>query len=100
MTDVAGSMASPSRRRGRNTPLGDAFPSTESIVDCEPWRVNTLIWPARRITIIKQGGTNNIHGSRSVHQKRPSDAIPYTFPTTTTSEPYGNTYGGSFGGPV
>jgi hypothetical protein len=89
---------------GGNTPIGDAFPSSESIAElrADGTQNNAEFGQPGEITIITKGGTNTIHGSAFwYHQNAAFDAIPYTFPITTTKPKLiGNTYGGSFGGPV
>lgn len=87
-----------------NTPIADAFPSTESIAEI---RADGALNSAEfgqpgEITVVTKGGTNVIHGSAFwYHQNAAFDAIPYTYPTTTVKPKLiGNTFGGSFGGPV
>ncbi len=87
-----------------NTPIGDAFPSTESISEI---RADGVLNGAEfgqpgEITVITKGGTNKIHGSIfEYHQNAAFDAIPYTYPTTKVKPKLiANTFGGSFGGPV
>jgi hypothetical protein len=104
MTEVAVDGITVQNAGGGNTPIGDAFPSTESIAElrAEGAQNNAEFGQPGEITIISKGGTNTIHGSAFwYHQNAAFDAIPYTFPTTTTKPKLiGNTYGGSFGGPV
>src|SRR5882757_205180 len=104
MTEVAVDGITVQNAGGGNTPIGDAFPSTESIAElrAEGALNNAEFGQPGEITIISKGGTNTIHGSAFwYHQNAAFDAIPYTFPTTTTKPKLiGNTYGGSFGGPV
>ena len=87
-----------------NSPIADAFPSTESISElrADGTQNNAEFGQPGEITVITKGGTNTIHGSAFwYHQNAAFDAIPYTFPVTTTKPKLiGNTYGGSFGGPV
>jgi hypothetical protein len=87
-----------------NSPIADAFPSTESIAElrADGAQNNAEFGQPGEITVISKGGTNTIHGSGFwYHQNAAFDAIPYTFPITTTKPKLiGNTYGGSFGGPV
>jgi Carboxypeptidase regulatory-like domain len=87
-----------------NSPIADAFPSTESIseIRADGALNNAEFGQPGEITVITKGGTNIIHGSAFwYHQNAAFDAIPYTFPVTTTKPKLiGNTYGGSFGGPV
>ncbi len=87
-----------------NSPIADAFPSTESISEIRADGVmnNAEFGQPGEITVISKGGTNTIHGSAFwYHQNAAFNAIPYTFPITTKkAKLIGNTYGGSFGGPV
>lgn len=89
---------------GGNRPIADAFPSTESISELRADGVmnNAEFGQPGEITITTKGGTNKIHGSAFwYHQNAAFNAIPYTYPITTTKPKLiGNTYGGSFGGPV
>jgi hypothetical protein len=87
-----------------NSPIGDAFPSSESISEL---RADGAMNSAEfgdpgEITVTTKGGTNTIHGSVFwYHQNAAFDAIPYTDPITPTKPKLiGNTYGASFGGPV
>lgn len=87
-----------------NGPIGDAFPSSESISEI---RADGALNSAEfgqpgEITVTTKGGTNTLHGSAFwYHQNASMDAIPYTYPTTITKPKLiGNTYGGSVGGPV
>ncbi len=87
-----------------NSPIADAFPSTESISElrADGAMNNAEFGQPGEITVISKAGTNTIHGSAFwYHQNAAFDAIPYTFPITTTKPKLiGNTYGGAFGGPV
>lgn len=87
-----------------NSPIADAFPSSESIAEIRTDGVlnNAEFGQPGEISIITKGGTNTIHGSVFwYHQNAAFDAIPYTFPTTKKKPKLiANTYGGSFGGPV
>ena len=87
-----------------NSPIADAFPSTESISElrADGAMNNAEFGQPGEITVTTKAGTNTIHGSAFwYYQNAAFDAIPYTFPTTTTKPKLvGNTYGGSFGGPV
>ncbi len=87
-----------------NSPIANAFPSTESIseIRADGALNNAEFGQPGEITVISKGGSNAIHGSAFwYHQNAAFDAIPYTFPITTTKPKLiGNTYGGSFGGPV
>jgi hypothetical protein len=87
-----------------NSPVGDAFPSSESISEIRADGVmnNAEYGSPGEITVTTKGGTNNIHGSAFwYYQSSAFDAIPYTDPTTTVKPKLvSNTFGGSFGGPV
>ncbi|MGA2046289.1 MAG: TonB-dependent receptor [Terracidiphilus sp.] len=86
------------------TYIGDAFPSTESISEIRADGVlaNAEFGDPGQIVITTKGGTNSIHGSGFwYYQDNKWNAIPYTYPTTTTKPLYhGATFGGSAGGPV
>ena len=86
------------------TYLGDAFPSSESISEI---RVDGVLAGAEfgdpgQIVVTTKGGTNTLHGSSFwYYQDSKWNAIPYTYPTTTTKpDSHGATFGGSIGGPV
>jgi hypothetical protein len=87
-----------------NTPVADAFPSTESISElrADGAMNNAEFGQPGEITVISKAGTNKMHGSAFwYHQDASLDAIPYTYPTTTTKPKLvSNTYGGSFGSAV
>ena len=87
-----------------NSPIADAFPSTESISElrADGAQNNAEFGQPGEITVTTKGGTNQIHGSAFWYQQNAAfDAIPYTYPTTMhKAKLIGNTYGGSFGGPV
>ena len=87
-----------------NSPIADAFPSTESISElrADGAMNNAEFGQPGEITVISKAGTNKIHGSAFwYHQDASMDAIPYTFPTTTKKPKLvSNTYGGSFGSAV
>ncbi len=89
---------------GGNTPIADAFPSTESISEIRADGVlaNAEFGHPGQIMVTTKGGTNTIHGSGfCYYQNSAFDAIPYTYPTTTTKPKLtGKTFGGSVGGPV
>lgn len=89
---------------GSNTPIQDAFPSTEAIAEIrtDGAQNNAEFGSPGEVTITTKGGSNTIHGSTFwYHQNAAFDAIPYTYITTTTKPKLvANTYGGSFGGPV
>ena len=87
-----------------NSPLADAFPSSESIseVRADGALNNAEFGQPGEVTITTKGGGNKIHGAAFwYHQNAAFNAIPYTYPTTTTkAKLVSNTFGGSFGGPV
>lgn len=82
--------------------VGDAFPSTESIseIRADGVLVNAEYGDPGQIIVTTKGGSNKLHGSGFwYYQDSAFDAIPYTFPTTTTKTSVtGNTFGGSIGG--
>ncbi|MFZ0743609.1 MAG: carboxypeptidase-like regulatory domain-containing protein, partial [Terracidiphilus sp.] len=84
--------------------LKDSFPSTESIAEIRADGVlaNAEFGDPAQIVVTTKGGTNTLHGAGFwYYQSSAFDAIPYTFPTTTTKiSQTGNTFGGSVGGPV
>jgi hypothetical protein len=84
--------------------IGDAFPSTESIAEI---RADGVLAGAEfgnpaQVVVTTKGGANQFHGSGFwYYQNSAFDAIPYTYPTTVSkASQTGNTFGGSFGGPV
>ena len=86
------------------TYINDAFPSTEAISEI---RADGVLAGAEysdpgQIVVTTKGGTNKLHGSAFIYyQDSKWDAIPYTYPTTTTKpDLHGATFGGSVGGPV
>jgi hypothetical protein len=92
-----------------NSPLSDAFPSSESIAELRVDGVNNNaeFGQAGEVTTITKGGTNQLHGSLFwYHQNRALDAIGYGTPvdpaTGRTEKPQkiGNDFGVSAGGPV
>ncbi len=87
-----------------NSPIGDAFPSSESISEIRADGVmnNAEYGSPGEITVTTKGGSNNLHGSAFwYYQSSAFDAIPYTDPTTPVKPKLvANTFGGSFGGPV
>ena len=87
-----------------NSPIADAFPSSESISEVRADGVlnNAEFGQPGEIAVITKGGTNTIHGGIFwYHQNAAFDAIPYTYPVTTTkAKLIGNTYGASIGAPV
>lgn len=87
-----------------NSPIADAFPSTESISEV---RADGALNSAEfgqpgEVTITTKGGGNKLRGGIFwYHQNRALNAIPYTYPITTTKPKLiGNTFGASVGGPV
>jgi hypothetical protein len=87
-----------------DSPIGDAFPSSESISEIRADGVlnNAEYGSPGEITVTTKGGTNNIHGSAFwYYQSSAFDSIAYTYPTTPAKPKLvANTFGGSFGGPV
>jgi len=87
-----------------NSPISDAFPSSESISEMRADGVqnNAEFGQPGEITVTTKGGGNKIHGSAFwYHQNAAFNAIPYTAPTTTQkTKLVANTFGGSFSGPV
>ena len=84
--------------------IGDAFPSSESISEI---RADGALADAEygdpgQVVVTTKSGTNSLHGSGFFYyQSSAFDAIPYTYPTTTTKPSVqGKTFGGSVGGPV
>ena len=84
--------------------INDAFPSTESISEIRADGVlaNAEFGDPGQIVVTTKGGTNALHGTGFwYYQDSKWDAIPYTYPTTTTKpDVHGATFGGSIGGPV
>lgn len=84
--------------------ISDTFPSTESIAEIRADGVlaNAEFGDPAQVVVTTKGGTNALHGSGFwYYQSSAFDAIPYTYPTTTTKPSiHGNTFGGSVGGPV
>jgi hypothetical protein len=84
--------------------IKDSFPSTESIseIRADGVMANAEYSDPAQIVVTTKGGTNTLHGSGFwYYQSSAFDAIPYTFPTTTTKPSvHGDTFGGSVGGPV
>lgn len=84
--------------------LNDAFPSTESISEIRADGVlaNAEFGDPGQIVVTTKGGTNALHGAGFwYYQSSAFNAIPYTYPTTTTKPSiHGSTFGGSVGGPV
>ncbi len=84
--------------------MTDAFPSTESISEI---RADGVLAGAEfgdpgQIVVTTKGGGNKLHGSGFwYYQDNKWNAIPYTYPTTTTKPlSHGATFGGSIGGAV
>ncbi|HEY1986586.1 MAG TPA: TonB-dependent receptor [Terracidiphilus sp.] len=84
--------------------INDAFPSTESISEIRADGVlaNAEFSDPGQVVVTTKGGTNTLHGTAFwYYQSSAFDAIPYTYPTTTTkASVHGNTFGVSGGGPV
>lgn len=87
-----------------NSPIGNAFPSSESISELRADGVqnDAEYGQPGEVTVTTKGGTNTPHGSLFwYHQNAAFNAIPYHYPTTTKKNKLvANTFGGSFGGPV
>jgi len=92
-----------------NSPLSDAFPSSESIAELRVDGVNNSaeFGQAGEITTITKSGTNQLHGSLFwYHQNRAFDAIGYGTPVDPATgkvekpQKIGNDFGASTGGPV
>ncbi len=86
------------------TYINDAFPSTESISEIRADGVlaNAEFGDPGQIVVTTKGGSDKLHGSGFwYYQDNKWNAIPYTYPTTTTKPlAHGATFGGSIGGPV
>src|SRR3954447_24256749 len=84
--------------------IKDSFPSTESIgeIRADGVMANAEFGNPAQIVVTTKGGTNTLHGSGFFYyQDSAFDAIPYTYPTTTTKASVtGKTFGGALGGPV
>jgi hypothetical protein len=84
--------------------IKDSFPSTESIseIRADGVMANAEYGDPAQIVVTTKGGTNRFHGSGFwYYQNSAFNAIPYTYPTTTTkADVTGNTFGASVGGPV
>ena len=92
-----------------NTPLSDAFPSTDSVAEIRVDGVNNNaeFGQAGEVTTVTKGGTNQVHGALfSYHQNRALDAVAYGTPINATTgqaekpQKIGNDFGASVGGPV
>ena len=84
--------------------LRDTFPSTESIseIRADGVMANAEFGNPAQVVVTTKGGSNTLHGSGFFYyQDSAFNAIPYTFPTTTTKPSViGKTFGASLGGPV
>ena len=84
--------------------IGDAFPSSESIseIRADGALANAEYGDPAQVVVTTRSGTNSFHGSGFYYyQSSAFDAIPYTYPITTTKPSLqGKTFGGSVGGPV
>jgi hypothetical protein len=84
--------------------IGDAFPSSESIseIRADGALANAEYGDPGQVVVTTKAGTNDFHGSGFFYyQSSAFDAIPYTYPTTTTKPSLqGKTFGASVGGPV
>ncbi|HLY39973.1 MAG TPA: TonB-dependent receptor [Terracidiphilus sp.] len=84
--------------------ISDTFPSTESIAEIRADGVlaNAEFGDPAQVVVTTKGGSNTLHGAGFwYYQSSAFDAIPYTYPTTTTKPSiHGDTFGGSVGGPV
>ncbi|HUX45888.1 MAG TPA: TonB-dependent receptor, partial [Terracidiphilus sp.] len=84
--------------------ISDSFPSTESIseIRADGVMANAEYGDPGQIVVTTKGGTNSLHGSTFwYYQSSAFDAIPYTYPITTSkASVHGNTFGASLGGPV
>jgi hypothetical protein len=92
-----------------NSPLADAFPSSESIAELRVDGVNNNaeFGQAGEITTITKSGGNNLHGSLFwYHQNRALDAVGYGAPVDPVTgkvikpQKIGNDFGASAGGPL
>jgi hypothetical protein len=84
-----------------NSPLHEAFPSSESIAELRVDGVGNAAEYGQpgEITTISKSGTNDLHGSAFwYHQNRALDATAYG--QTEKPQKIGNDYGVSAGGPV
>jgi len=84
--------------------IGDGFPSTESIseIRADGVMANAEFGNPAQVVVTTKGGSNTLHGTGFwYYQNSAMDAIAYTYPTTKIKPSVtGNTFGGSFGGPV
>ncbi len=90
-----------SQNATNNTPLGDAFPSGESISEVRVDGVmnNAEFGQPGEVTFVTKSGTNQLHGAAFwYHQNSAFDATP--FGSLTKPHIVGNDFGGTLGGPV
>jgi hypothetical protein len=86
---------------GGNSPIADAFPSTEAISELRTDGVgnNAEFGQPGEVSIVTKGGTNKVHGSAFwYHQNAAFDSIP--FGAATKPHKVGNTFGVTMSGPV
>lgn len=87
-----------------NSPIGNAFPSSESISELRADGVqnDAEYGSPGEVTVTTKGGTNTPHGSLFwYHQNAAFNAIPWQYPAVLKKgKLVANTFGGSFGGPV
>ncbi|MGO8792870.1 MAG: carboxypeptidase regulatory-like domain-containing protein [Terriglobia bacterium] len=92
-----------------NTPLSDAFPSTDSVAEIRVDGVNNNaeFGQAGEVTTVTKGGTNQVHGGLFwYHQNRALDSVAYGTPINPVTgqaekpQKIGNDFGVSLGGPV
>jgi len=92
------------KNAGGGTFISDTFPSTEAISEIRTDSVlaNAEYGDPGQVVVTTKGGTNSLHGSAFIYYQDSNwNAIPYTFPITTTKPVvHGSTFGGSLGGPV
>ena len=84
-----------------NSPIADAFPSTDSISEIRADGVlnNAEFGDPGSVNITSKGGSNKIHGSAYwYHQNADFDSI--TFGAASKPHKVGNTFGARFSGPV
>jgi len=90
-----------SQNATNNTPLGNAFPSGESISEVRVDGVmnNAEFGQPGEVTFITKSGTNQLHGAAFwYHQNSAFDATP--FGSLVKPHIVGNDFGGTLGGPV
>ena len=92
-----------------NTPLSDAFPSTDSVAEIRVDGVNNNaeFGQVGEVTTVTKGGTNQLHGGLFwYHQNRALDAVAYGTPINPATgqaekpQKIGNDFGVNVGGPV